>query len=363
MSTSSGVPPTCTTQPSVSACACAGSSSGQGAPTSASRCQSPAAARISPVSASRSSGRPGRGSGRSAATSAPGTGKPSLSSGTAPSGASTAPSQRRIRAIATVSAGGRRPPGRAEQVRHVDEVGEHLAVVGRRALVVAAVGQHLHGQLAVSSRSARRSSGSSPRKTPRPISAFRSLIRWLPPTSDSRCRRRNPACAASSRAELGVEVGPGDQVAVQAAPGPGAQRRGVRQPRVAAAEGAGRLPRPPQPGEHLPCGRAVRLGGQAPGPVPVVQVKAPQLRRVGLLPVAERSCGHAEQPDLARPQLGQARPVPGTVTDSAVASSGRNRRASRPRTLGRRRPSVGRADRMRAGGPLVTSSRPVAGHR
>ena len=34
-----------------------------------------------------------------------------------------------------------------QQIRHVDEIGEHLAVIGGRALVVAAVGQNLPGQL------------------------------------------------------------------------------------------------------------------------------------------------------------------------------------------------------------------------
>jgi len=40
-------------------------------------------------------------------------------------------------------------PGRLQQASDVDEVAEHLAVVRRRPLVVTAVGQHLHGKLAV----------------------------------------------------------------------------------------------------------------------------------------------------------------------------------------------------------------------
>ena len=41
-----------------------------------------------------------------------------------------------------------------------------------------------------------RAAASSPKNTASPASALRFLIRWLPPTSVSRCRRRNPACAA-----------------------------------------------------------------------------------------------------------------------------------------------------------------------
>ena len=52
-------PSTCSRQPNVSACAWAGSDGGHGGPTSASRCQPPAAARTSPVSGSTSSGSSG----------------------------------------------------------------------------------------------------------------------------------------------------------------------------------------------------------------------------------------------------------------------------------------------------------------
>jgi hypothetical protein len=43
---------------------------------------------------------------------------------------------------------GRGPPRGSQQVHHVDEVGQYLAVVGGSALVVAAVGQDLPGHLA-----------------------------------------------------------------------------------------------------------------------------------------------------------------------------------------------------------------------
>ncbi len=42
---------------------------------------------------------------------------------------------------------GRGPPRGPQQVRDVDQVGQHLAVVGGRALIVASVGQHLPSQL------------------------------------------------------------------------------------------------------------------------------------------------------------------------------------------------------------------------
>ena len=50
--------------------------------------------------------------------------------------------------MARVSAGAGTWPAALEQVGHVDQVGQHLAVVGRGALVVAAISQHLHAELA-----------------------------------------------------------------------------------------------------------------------------------------------------------------------------------------------------------------------
>jgi hypothetical protein len=106
-------------------------------------------------------------------------------------------------------------------------------------------------------------------------------------------------------AELRFQVRARYQVAMQAAPRPGPQRRWVRQPGVAAPERAAGPPRAPQAGEQSPRGSAVRVGGEAPGPVPVVQVEAPELRGV-VLRVPVEGSGHAEQGDLAGCQLGRA---------------------------------------------------------
>ena len=92
-----------------------------------------------------------------------------------------------------------RQPGGPQQPGDVDKVPEHLAVVRRGALIVPAIGQHLDGELTAHRRSVPASSGSSPKKTASPASAFRFFTRWLPRTSVSRLRRRNPACAAARR--------------------------------------------------------------------------------------------------------------------------------------------------------------------
>ncbi len=96
-----------------------------------------------------------------------------------------------------------------------------------------------------------------------------------------------------------LQVAPGYEVPVLPAPRPGPQRRRVGQPRIAAAKFGSRLPGEPQPGEDGPRRAAIRISCQAPGPVPVVQVEAPQLGRAGLQPVRRITelPGHAEKLD------------------------------------------------------------------
>ena len=112
--------------------------------------QVPAAAdaRTRPVSGRTQQPAPGRRPGPQQRRAAPrSTGYPSLSSGTSPSGDEDAAQPAAHPLIATASSGAGAPAGGPEQAVDVDQVGEHLAVVGGRPLVVAAVGQHLHGQL------------------------------------------------------------------------------------------------------------------------------------------------------------------------------------------------------------------------
>ena len=88
------------------------------------------------------------GPGRSAATRRRGTGYPSLSSGTVAGRGQHRAQPAAHRAIASLSSGCGALAGGREQPGHVDEVGEDLAVVGGRPLVVPAVGQDLDRQLA-----------------------------------------------------------------------------------------------------------------------------------------------------------------------------------------------------------------------
>ena len=156
-------------------------------------------------------------------------------------------------------------------------------MIGGRALVVTAVGQHLPVQLA----------GQPPDRA-----AQQPLVGEEDGQAGHRLDPLDQVVAADvvlqvAAQEAGVggerggegrlDVAAGHELAVQAAPGPGAQRGRVRVPGVAAAEPVPGLPGPPQPGEGGPGGQPVGVRGQPPGPVPVAQVEAPQPGRVGVL--------------------------------------------------------------------------------
>ena len=204
----SGTPPTCTRQVSVSACAWAGSSSGHGAPTSASRHQLPAAARARPVSGSTTSGSGGGSGGRRAAMSSDADRVAVVEQG-------DPPVRGRARSSASGASGRSHPavPGRvpgqptgAAQPRRSGPPGP-----GSGTRAPARSGHRPAGPAPRPGRSAgparRPSRRSSPKNTARPASALRFLIRWLPPTSVSRFRRRNPAWAdrlATYAASIGL---------------------------------------------------------------------------------------------------------------------------------------------------------------
>ena len=186
-------------------------------------------------------------------------------------------------------------------------------MIGGRALVVTAVGQHLPVQLA----------GQPPDRA-----AQQPLVGEEDGQASHRLEPLDQVVAADvvlqvAAQETGLGSEPGDEgrldvaagheLAMQATPGPGAQRGRVRVPGIAAAEPVPGLPGPPQPGEGGPGGQPVRIRRQPPGPVPVAQVEAPEPGRLGVLPAARVADfpDLPEQPDLARLQLGQARPAPG----------------------------------------------------
>ena len=152
---------------------------GTAAPTSASRRQPPAVARTRPVSGSTCSGPCGGSPGATAARSSGAHREPVVEQrDLTVRGQHAAQPVRASAAIASSSSGRRRLAGRPEQPRDVDQVGEDLAVVGGRSLVVTAVGQHLHGELSGQRvRATERSSRSFPKNTASPASAFRFLIR------------------------------------------------------------------------------------------------------------------------------------------------------------------------------------------
>ena len=328
----------------MSACACAGSSSGHGAPTSAIRCQprdrGPDQPGVRQGHQRRARRRLGLQRGDDRARDR----VPVVEQRHRPVGG-----QRRAEPAAHLGdrqrqARGGRPPGRAEQVGYVDQVAEHLAVVGRGTLVVAAVGQHLHGQL-----------GGEPLQRPgeqplvaqehaEPGQRLEALDQVIAAHVGLEVAAEEPGVRRDLAQELRLQVAARDQVAVQAAPGPGPQRRGVGQPGVAAAESAGGLPGLPHCGEDAPRGAAVGLGGQAPGPVPVVQVIPPQLRRIGVLPRGwpAQVPDHPEERDPARYQLGEARPA---LRRDRVE----RREAGRP---------AARGDRTRAGQQPLADPRP-----
>ncbi len=139
------------------------------------------------------------------------------------------------------------------------------------------------------------------------------------------------------------------QAAVEPAPGPGAQRRRVGQPRRIVSWNGRGLPGPPQRREHRPGPRLVGVGGQGPGPVPVGQVKPPQLRRTVLRPVGPGPV-RPEPPRPAglpaawsRPAARSARRAarPGRASRAtARRPAGENRRASQPPGPGRGWPAA-----------------------
>ena len=123
-----------------------------------------------------------------------------------------------------------------QQVRHVDEVGQHLAVIGGRALVVAAVGQHLRGQLP----------GQPPQRQPeqplvgeedgQPGQRLEPLDQVVAADVVLQVAAQESRVSRQPGGEIRLDVAARRQSAVQAAPRPGAQRGGVRVPGIAAAE-------------------------------------------------------------------------------------------------------------------------------
>ncbi len=228
-------------------------------------------------------------------------------------------------------------------------------MVGRGPLVVAAVGQHLDRELAGQQPERPAQQRLVAEEHAEPGQGLEVLDQVVSADVGFQVAAQEPGVRGDPAAEAGLEISARHQVAVQAAPGPGAQRGRVREPRVAGPERAGRLPGSPQPGEHVPRRRAVRLGRQAPRPVPVVQVETPQPRRAGLPPVgllpagqvAERP-GDAEEPDLAGPQLREARPV-------------RRRRGGQRR--GVERAEAGRPAGRRRARPAAPPARPRPGQQ
>ena len=196
MSTRSGTPSTCTRQLRVSAWAWAGSSSGRAAPTSASRRQLPAVARARPVSGSTTSGSARRQPGRHGGDELRGHRVPVVEQRDLAVRGQHAAQPVAHPGDRVQQLRGRCLAGRPEQLRRVDQVGRGPGS-GRRA--PARSDRRPAAPAPPAGRSAgpgrERSCRSSPKNTARPASAFRFLIRWLPPTSDSRCRRRNPAWA------------------------------------------------------------------------------------------------------------------------------------------------------------------------
>ena len=166
----------------------------------------------------------------------------------------------------------------------VDEVGEHLAVVGGRPFVVTTVGQHLHRQLPgqpVQHAGEQVIIGEEHGETGQCLEVLDQVVAAdvgfdVPPQEAGVCRQ--------VRDEAFLDLAPGDQVGMQPAVRPCAQRRGVGEPRIAAARDDRSVPGSPQGGEQRAGVRAIRIGGQRPRPVPVVQVKPPQQWGVGVLP-------------------------------------------------------------------------------
>ena len=250
---SSGAPSRCTTQPRVSACACAGSSRGHGGPMSASTMPAPGGGpgkagvrqhlqravgrrawryrgeqpgtHREPVVKQRDLTWRGQHRAEPAAHRGDRLGQPGL--------------ERRVRRTAAGRRrrSGRRAPGSGR--RELARSGRRPAVPGDRAW--------RRSRLSVLA-----SSASSPKNTASPASAFRFLMRWLPPTSVSRLRREKAGVRGEFGAERSLDPAAEHERTVDTAERPGAKCRRVRVPRRPAARGDRRMPRGPDLREQRP---------------------------------------------------------------------------------------------------------------
>ena len=127
---------------------------------------------------------------------------------------------------------GRILPARGtQQAGDVDEIAEHLAVIGGRPLVVTAIGQHLDGDLpAQPAEHAGEQSvvGEEHRQASQCLQVLDEVIaahvRFQVAAQEARVR-------GELAAEQSLDRAAGSQGAVDPAEGPGPQRRGVRMPR------------------------------------------------------------------------------------------------------------------------------------
>jgi hypothetical protein len=195
-------------------------------------------------------------------------------------------------------------------------------VIGGRSLVVAAIGEHLNGELAAQppQRSAQQRVVAEENREP--DERLQVLDEVVPPEVGLCVTAEESGVRGELPEHRPLGQAPADQERVDPAQRPGAQGGRVRVPGRAPPGADGRGPRIPQGWKRRPCRRALAARGKPPGPVPVIQVKAPEQRLghhrpVGRRPVggAGRACrgDHAadtKQAQLARQQRGRARPVP-----------------------------------------------------
>ena len=297
---SSGSPPTWTTQLRVSACACAGSSRGQGGPMSTSTCQPPAVARASPVSGSTWSGPAGGAAGAIPASSCGLTGNPSFSIGTSPSWGQHRTKPAAHRGDRLGKSDRLILPCGPQQASDVDEITEYLTVVRRRSFVVAAIRQHLHLDLPAQPpdrHGEQRVVAEEDRETGQRLQVLDEMVaadvRLQAAAQETGVRGKLAAKRAFDRAAM-------DEVAVNPAERPGAERRRVRAPRRTPPGYDGRVPRLPYRGEHRLRVRAPVLTRKRPCPIPVVEVKTPKQRRVCRFPVRARPASDARFRRLRR---------------------------------------------------------------
>ena len=123
-----------------------------------------------------------------------------------------------------------------QQVAHVEQVGEHLAVVRGRAFVVAAVGEHLYRQLAGEVVAAEGQQVAVAEEHAEADEGLQVLDEVVAADIELDVGSKEAGVHGKLVHEGVVEVAACDQRLVHAAEGPGAQRRRVRMPRVAPAE-------------------------------------------------------------------------------------------------------------------------------